>query len=60
MLSSGDATMAPFLRPDHMMIHCTKGFDIKLEPGKTILDKDVILQPSDIYTMSKVIWKKPV
>jgi glycerol-3-phosphate dehydrogenase (NAD(P)+) len=50
--------MAPFLRPDHMMIHCTKGFDIKLEPGKTILDKDIILKPSDIYTMSKVILEE--
>lgn len=51
-------TMAPFLRPDHMMIHCTKGFDIKLEPGKTILDKDIILHPSDIYTMSMVILEE--
>lgn len=50
--------MAPYLRPDHMMIHCTKGFDIKLEPGKSILDKDVILNPSDIYTMSKVILEE--
>ncbi|MEN9448972.1 MAG: hypothetical protein RJA25_2262 [Bacteroidota bacterium] len=50
--------MSPLLRPDHMMIHCTKGFDIKLEPGKTILDKDVILKPSDIYTMSKVILEE--
>jgi glycerol-3-phosphate dehydrogenase (NAD(P)+) len=51
-------TMAPILRPYHMMIHCTKGFDIKLEPGKSILDKDVVLVPSDIYTMSKVILEE--
>lgn len=51
-------TMSPFLHPDHIMIHCTKGFDIKLEKGKTILDKDVKLQPSDIYTMSKVILEE--
>jgi len=51
-------TMAPLLRPYHMMIHCTKGFDIKLEPGKSILDKDIILHPSDIYTMSKVILEE--
>lgn len=50
--------MAPLLRPDHLMIHCTKGFDIKLEPEQTILDKDVILKPSDIYTMSKVILEE--
>lgn len=51
-------TMAPLLRPYHMMIHCTKGFDIKLEPGKSILDKDIILKPADIYTMSKVILEE--
>ncbi|MDB5226408.1 MAG: glycerol-3-phosphate dehydrogenase [Bacteroidota bacterium] len=51
-------SMAVYLRPDHMMIHCTKGFDIKLEPGKSILDRDVVLQPSDIYTMSKVILEE--
>lgn len=50
--------MAPLLRPYHMMIHCTKGFDIKLEPGKSILDKDVVLKPADIYTMSKVILEE--
>ncbi len=50
--------MAQYLRPDHMLIHCTKGFDIKLEPGKTILDRDVILHPSDIYTMHKVILEE--
>lgn len=50
--------MAPFLKPYHMMIHCTKGFDIKLEPGKSILDKDVVLHPQDIYTMSKVILEE--
>ena len=50
--------MAPLLRPYHIMIHCTKGFDIKLEPGKTILDKDISLRPSDIYTMSKVILEE--
>lgn len=50
--------MAPMLRPYHMMIHCTKGFDIKLEPDKTILDKDVVLKPSDIYTMSRVILEE--
>ncbi|HMV13825.1 MAG: NAD(P)-dependent glycerol-3-phosphate dehydrogenase [Chitinophagales bacterium] len=50
--------MAPYLRPDHMMIHCTKGFDIKLEKDKTILDKDVLLKPADIYTMSKVILEE--
>ncbi len=50
--------MAQYLKPHHMLIHCTKGFDIKLEPGKTILDKDVTLHPSDIYTMSKVILEE--
>ncbi len=50
--------MTPHLKPYHILIHCTKGFDIKLEEGKTILDKDLVLFPSDIYTMSKVILEE--
>lgn len=49
---------SPHLRPDHILIHCTKGFDIKVEEGKSILDKDLVLYPSDIYTMSKVILEE--
>lgn len=50
--------MSSYLRPDHIIIHCTKGFDIKLEKGKSILDKDVVLHKEDIYTMSKVILEE--
>ena len=51
-------TLSPLLKPYHMMIHCTKGFDIKLDVGQTILDKDIVLRPSDIYTMSRVILEE--
>ncbi|MCB0506841.1 MAG: NAD(P)-dependent glycerol-3-phosphate dehydrogenase [Bacteroidetes bacterium] len=51
-------SLSDFLRPDHMMIHCTKGFDIKLEEGVTILDKNLKLKTSDIYTMSKVMLEE--
>lgn len=51
-------TMSPLLKPFHMLIHCTKGFDIKLEAGQTILDKDIVLRPADIYTMSRVILEE--
>ena len=46
---------APYLRPDHIMIHTTKGFDIQVPEGKTLLDKNLSILPSDIVTMSKVI-----
>ena len=46
---------SPFLRPDHLLIHCTKGFDIHLEEGMTLLDKKTKLKPADINTMSSVI-----
>ncbi len=44
-----------YLRPHHILIHCTKGFDIILPEGKDLLDKDVRLKASDIFTMSQVI-----
>jgi glycerol-3-phosphate dehydrogenase (NAD(P)+) len=51
-------SMAPHLHPDHIMIHCTKGFDIKLPEDKTILDQDLKLSPSDVLTMSRVILEE--
>src|SRR5690606_24081887 len=49
---------APFLRPDHILVHTTKGFDIQLPKGDNILDKDIKIGPSDIMTMSKVILQE--
>lgn len=48
-------SFAPFLRPDHILIHTTKGFDIQLPEGATLMDKKLSIGPSDIVTMSKVI-----
>lgn len=50
--------MSPYLRPDHILIHCTKGFDIRLEEGRSLLDKDLSLSPSDICTMSEVVLQE--
>jgi len=49
---------APYLRPDHILIHTTKGLDIKLSEGKTLIDNDIIITPKDITTMSKVIMQE--
>lgn len=46
--------MAPFLKPSHILIHGTKGFDISLPPGKEITDFKV-LSKNEIKTMSQVI-----
>ena len=46
---------APFLRPDHILIHCTKGFDLKDITESQLLDPELTLKPSQIYTMSEVI-----
>jgi glycerol-3-phosphate dehydrogenase (NAD(P)+) len=51
-------TMSPWLRPDHILIHCTKGFDIRLEEGQNLLDKNLRLSPRDIFTMSDVILQE--
>jgi glycerol-3-phosphate dehydrogenase (NAD(P)+) len=49
---------SPYLRPDHILIHTTKGFDIQLPEGKSILDSDLSISPKDIITMSKVIMQE--
>ena len=46
---------APHLQPDHILIHTTKGFDIQLPEGVTLMDKELKIGPEDIVTMSKVI-----
>jgi glycerol-3-phosphate dehydrogenase (NAD(P)+) len=53
-------TASPFLRPDHILIHCTKGFDIKLEEGVSLIDKKLKLKPTDISTMSQVILEETI
>lgn len=46
---------APFLQPDHILIHCTKGFDVGDITEKQLLDPGTRLRPSNIFTMSEVI-----
>lgn len=51
--------LAPFLRPDHILIHCTKGLDFKLD-RKVLEDEDYSFSRDDIATMSEVIQEESV
>ncbi len=46
---------SPYLKPDHILIHCTKGFDVGDITEKQLLDKELKLKPADIFTMSEII-----
>ncbi len=47
------------LRPYHILIHGTKGFDLQLPPGTTINDVET-LDRSQVKTMSEVILEESV
>lgn len=47
------SNLAPFLKPYHILIHGTKGFEVQLN-GKS-LDQSKTLQRSQVYTMSELI-----
>ena len=49
--------LAPFLHPYHILIHGTKGLDIKLSPGKS-LDDYTQLTREQVLTMSEVIQEE--
>lgn len=51
--------LSPFLHPYHILIHGTKGLDIKLPEGKTIEDFKT-LDRSMVKTMSEVIREESV
>ncbi len=51
--------LSPFLHPYHILIHGTKGFDIKLAPGET-LETVKTLDRSQVKTMSEVIREESV
>ncbi|MEI9918279.1 MAG: NAD(P)H-dependent glycerol-3-phosphate dehydrogenase [Bacteroidota bacterium] len=51
--------LSPFLHPYHMLIHGTKGFDIKLPEGKTI-ENVKTLNRDQVKTMSEVIKEESV
>lgn len=50
---------APFLRPDHILIHGTKGLEVELAPGTT-LENTPKLSRKQIKTMSEVIEEESV
>ncbi|MFM8911315.1 MAG: NAD(P)H-dependent glycerol-3-phosphate dehydrogenase, partial [Flammeovirgaceae bacterium] len=51
--------LSPFLHPDHILIHGTKGFDIKLPKGETI-ETVSTLNRQQVKTMSEVIREESV
>src|SRR5882672_9903230 len=51
--------LSPFLHPYHILIHGTKGFDIKLSKGET-LESVKRLDRSQVKTMSEVIQEESV
>jgi glycerol-3-phosphate dehydrogenase (NAD(P)+) len=51
--------LSPFLHPYHILIHGTKGFDIKLPKGET-LETIKQLDRSHVKTMSEVIQEESV
>lgn len=51
--------LSPFLRPDHIVIHGTKGFNVKLKAGEKLEDMRT-LSREQIQTMSELIREKTV
>ena len=49
----------PYLRPDHILIHGTKGFNVKLKDGETFDDLKTISR-NRFQTMSELILKETV
>ncbi len=50
-------TFSPFLRPDHILIHGTKGLDVRLKEGETLTEKSQINRKI-IRTMSEIILQE--
>jgi len=51
--------VAPFLRPDHIMIHGTKGFHVELDDEESIVEAKK-LNPAQVFTMSQLILDRTV
>lgn len=51
--------LSPFIKPSHILIHGTKGFDLTLPERKTIEDMP-LLNRSQVKTMSEVIKEESV
>lgn len=50
-------TFSPFLRPDHILIHGTKGLDVRLKAGETLTEK-TFLNRKMVRTMSEIILQE--
>ncbi len=49
--------MAAYLNPSHLLIHCTKGFDVVLPEGET-LDTVAFLDRKQVNTMAEIILQE--
>lgn len=52
-------TLAPYLNPEHILIHGTKGLDVQLPDGKE-LDDESKIKRKNISTMSEIILQETV
>ncbi len=52
-------SLAPFLTPEHILIHGTKGVDVQLPPGVS-LTADYKLNPKKVNTMTEVILQETI
>lgn len=51
--------LAPYLRPDHILIHGTKGLDVQLKEGETLASVEK-LSRAQVRTMAEVIQEESV
>lgn len=49
---------APYLRPDHILVHTTKGLDIINRSSDNLFVQSTSFEPADVLTMSKVIMQE--
>lgn len=52
-------SLAPYLTPEHILIHGTKGVDVQLPPGDQ-LTAEYKLNPKKVNTMSEVILQETI
>lgn len=52
--------LGPFLKPYHMLIHGTKGFDLKGVTEEDLMGRQVNIMRKHVYTMSEVIREESI
>lgn len=52
--------IAPFLKPRHIVIQCTKGLDVGEIDLKSVRESDTRILPEDVKTMTQVITEESV